>query len=277
MSLTFTLFYAYNNLIVSNGLLAHSEALFLLLFNLSLIHLYKYIHESYSLWRLLIFSVIAGLCFSTKLNGIMLYILYLFQTLLPGSSLNGTNILTKTVRLILPLAIPLIIFTILNPYTHPSPLQNIQNMFNFREETVLYQFENHPDIALPNIGNRIAFTINSFTKSGLFMNQDVPWINTYQLIIFVLIITGIVIEIKRVMADNKFSKFMLSAYITSLVITISYLQLAWERYLIHLILFFVYYEVIGLLFYLVTIKKVFIKPIAGRKGKSFSVPFRKYL
>lgn len=51
---------------------------------------------------------------------------------------------------------------------------------------------------------------------------------------------------------NKHSEFTLSSFLTTLIITIIYLPLAWHRYLIHLAFFIIYYQIVGAFLYLQT-------------------------
>jgi hypothetical protein len=245
-SLIFTFAYAYNSLILNWGLMAHSEALFLLLFNCSIYFLYKYFFQSDTTKNLLFFSVFMGLCFSTKLNGIMLYFVFLILTLvMPG--FGNKNRPCGFLRIILPIIISLAIFTILNPYTYSSPILNTFNMFVLREETARWQMIAFPYVALPGLVSRVGFIANSFANNFFFLSGEMTSNYFYKIIIAVLFFTGVFFEIRNIIKKDKFSLFIFSAFVITFAVTASYLQLAWPRYLIQLVLFFVYYEITGLL------------------------------
>jgi hypothetical protein len=76
-SLVFFFLYGFNPLLIRFGLMAQTEALFLLLFNSSLVALIYYFVKEEDKRLLLWFSVLVGLCFSTKLNGVIPLFTYL--------------------------------------------------------------------------------------------------------------------------------------------------------------------------------------------------------
>lgn len=260
-SLIFTFFYAFNSFILNWGLLAQSEALFLLLFNSSLFFLCKYIFHKNSIKNLLFFSIFSGLCFSTKLNGIMLYFVYIVQVIIFPDLNRAKSILFDALRIITPLLISLIIFIILNPYTYPSPIQNIYTMFTHRENTAQLQSIMFPNVSLPNLPSRLQFITKTFETNYLFLGDKIVGGIFDPLLTSILFVTGFIFEVGKIIKKDKFSIFMFSLFTTIFVITVSYLQLAWPRYLIQLVLFFIYYQILGLLFYLKLITRPLVKSI----------------
>jgi len=253
-ALIFSFFYAFNYLILTVCLPANADALFLFLFNLSLITLFKYL-ESQKLKYLILFSVFTGLLFSTKLNGLMIYFLYVILAIIFWFSTKDDNktFFIKLFKIFLPLPILIPVFIILNPYTYPSPLLNLQAMFFHRVEAAAYQSIMFPDVALSTLGQRIVFITETFLNNHLFIEFNMTPI--YKAITILMFMVGILYEIKQIFQSNKFSKFMFISFVVIFLITLSYIQLAWTRYLIQLTLFVIYYQSIGIITSLNLIKK----------------------
>jgi hypothetical protein len=257
-SLTFTLLYAYNSLILSTGLMAHSEAIFLLLFNISLVILYKHLFETRSLKTLIYFAIFAGMCFATKLNGIMLYFIYVMALIFRMGKLSKKTLsILGVLRVILPPTIIVIIFVLFNPQVFSSPIRKIFDMFMYRQGTVLVQTNLFSNAALSGLGERVSFIANSFLNN-YFLSKENPFeTRTYIAIMAILFITGLGLEIKRSLKKNNLSVYLIFSFLISFLTTISYLQLAWQRYLVHLTLFFVYYQTVGFFFFTNFVKKTF--------------------
>lgn len=252
-ALTFLFFYAFNTLIVGSGLMAQTEALFLLTFNSSLIFMFMYYLDNKKFKYLLIFSVMAGLCFSTKLNGIMLlFILIALEVKRLIFSKRNKYVVKALKNIAVAFLITVSIFTLLNPFVYSNPIGRILEMFNHRQGVVNIQMRIFPEYAINKIGDRYLYIAQSFfgNKHILEFNNIKfnSTINILRPILLIMFILGIYLEIKRAKNGNKFSNFILITFLVVVLTTGAYLQLSWNRYLIHLVLFFIYYQIVGLFF-----------------------------
>lgn len=254
LALIFSFLYAFNYLILSICLPANGDTLLLLLFNLALIVLFKYLYGGQKYKVLLLFSILTGLCFSTKLNGIMLYFIFVVQFLALSSIKisKNNNFYATLFRLFLPLLISISIFILLNPYTYQSPLLNIQKMFNHRVEAVAYQSVVFPNVRLSNYSSRLLFVANTFFNNHLFIDVYVTFV--YKLFGVIFFAMGFVNELVQIKKKNTFSKYLLIFFILTFVFTVAYLQISWERYLLFLILFVIYYQSVGIVVFYGKIK-----------------------
>jgi len=235
--------------------MAQSEALFLLLFNCSVFFLYRYFVKDDSWKNLLLFSIFAGLCFSTKLNGIMLFPIYLLFKICIPTLHRRVGHLRIITSILIPILLMSFIFIIINPYTYPAPYNKTIDMFTLREQTVTEQMDKY-QVSLPHIIERMSFTIKSFINSSIGLTNLISGRLACQIFVFVIFIFGIMTECKRTIHKSIFSRFMLLLFAGSLIITIGYLKIAWPRYLIHLVSFVIYYEIAGVISLLDKFKKV---------------------
>lgn len=258
-ALVFFFFYGFNTLVVDSGLRAHSEALFLLFFNLGITFLFLYYQSNKNLNYLVSFSIIAGLAFSTKLNGIMLLFAYfVLETINLINENKKAKILESVLSLIMTIGITLTVFTILNPFVFPSPIKNTLEMFRYREAVVQYQKVIFPTQALFKHTDRYQYVAGSFFRKDLITKVNNIKLNSrynfYGLILLLFFATGTYSELKNIRSGNKFSIFMFVFFVVELTTTTVYIQLSWARYLVHLVLFFIYYQTSGILLYLNIIK-----------------------
>lgn len=248
LAFVFSFLYAFNYLILTICLPANADALLLLLFNLTSIILFKYLYEGQKNKTLLLFSILTGLTFSTKLNGIILYFIFVFQYffVLSAKNFKEFHFYKTLLKLYLPVLISIILFILLNPYTYTSPLLNIQKMFNHRVEAVAYQSVMFKDLTLNTLTSRLMYIGTTFFNNSLFI--DITWTFLYKVLGIVFFAIGFIGEFIRIKRGNNFSRYMFLSFVMVFVFTIAYLQISWERYLLFLILFIIYYQAGGIVF-----------------------------
>lgn len=236
------LMFAFNPLLVETSLKAHSEALFVFLFTLSL----YFIADSsvnLKLSNILVTSILIGFTASSKLNGLLLYPVYVcythFVVLLKKIRSNVIESLLNINQKVAPSAVVVFVtFVILNPYTYPNPIVKSLEMYKYRWEISDAQQESHrADSALYSAQQRV-HSINE----NLFVINNSKSVGVTLIIMFIF---GIVGEAGRLARRNSFTIFMLSAFVIILTAILCYLKLNWLRYFVPLIPFVVYYEACG--------------------------------
>lgn len=278
IALIITPFYGLNNLIINNGLVAHSEALFLALFNLGLLVLILIFAKEtkYRNFLLVIFPTIAGLCASTKLNGFMLLIFFdsfaLFS-LIPFfqkyfvSKVNLLSILAVNI-------FTLFIFVFLNPFLYENPLENTQFMFEWRRKMVLLQMGGWPETALPTFFDRIKQIYSNFFAEETFNEYNtIPYprpnyifISYVLLFFFILgIFSTLLIIYNRTAQGRAYSVILLLFILTQLIMGF-YLALNWQRYYVQLVFFIVFFQSIGVISF-GTILKYFLNLALSNPNK----------
>lgn len=236
----FFLFYSLNPILINYLLRAQSESLFLLFFNVSVIYLIAYFNKKGTLYELIAYAIFTALCFSTKLNGIMLIPVYCvleYKYFLSNfTTKNAINLFKKILTI---LVIVFSVFIIVNPYTHSSPIPKIIDMFQYRQSVVQYQMMTFPDQAIHSFVQRYVYIVQVLYKDmGLIMA-------------FFFFI-GIYAAIR---SNERYEIDIFILFLTLTLITGIYLQLSWERYLVHLIAFSIYYQVSGLVYCFKKLKK----------------------
>jgi len=267
LSLILAFGYGLNNLVTISTLKAHSEALFLLLFNsclLMLLMFFKYRRLVY----LILFSVLAGLCTATKLNGIMLLPIFLIANLIRNDKRN------KWVKYIISglivLLISLSIFFFINPFLFPDPINNVKLLYGYRNMTANLQSIMFPEAYLGSPLVRFWAIFRNFFGNGLAMKFNGMYsISTmssfYSIVIFVLFIAGILREIIKAFSGDKFRITIMAFFGLVMLFMCYYLVLDWERYYIQLVMFIYYYEFVGLIFFI----KFFAGMIQRKRAEIF--------
>jgi len=255
VALLMVFFYSFNPLFIDSGLKAHSEALFVLLFNSSLFVLTLYFVKKRSLKYLIIFSILAGLCMSTKLNGIMLIFIYFVINFF-----SSRNIF----HIFLSFLFSILIFIVLNPFTYSNPIIKIPQMFEKRMEAATVQSKQFPSNYLPTPASRLNRIYSNFFSSNYYACEYnniyfLSFFSKYPPILLILFLCGIFSEIYLAAKSNKKSLILLIIFLCILTTMSFYLKLNWDRYYIQLIFFVVFYQYIGLAFLFDRIKKSLIK------------------
>lgn len=248
----FSLFYGSNSLIIDSGLKAHSEALFLFTFNAALLFMSLYFFRGRKILYLSLFSLFAGLCISTKLNGIMLVItFFVINTILffVRKEKKIKYILSNS----LPVIVSFIVFVSLNPFTFSDPVKNVYYMFDWRMKVAsVYQANTFKEALLPDGITRIKkifehfyFADNTSYFNGLRPFEQLSKSINYRGYMIVSFTIGLLYSLKLVFNKNIPAIIVVCSFITVLSVMSYYLVLDWERYYAHLSLFFVMFQSFG--------------------------------
>jgi hypothetical protein len=254
IALLFSTFYGFNSLIIDNGLKAHSEALFLFTFNAAFLFMSFYFAKGRKILYLLLFSLFAGLCMSTKLNGTMLVVIFFISNailLFFSKQKRIEHILVG----ILPVVVGLVIFVSLNPFTFSNPIKNVQYMFDWRMKTATTQTARYKNSFLPNGVSRVKKIFNNF-----YYSKQVPFFNgikifgqlgklkNYGNYLFIFFTLGLFYSLKLAFNKNITAIVIICSFITILIFMNYYLVLDWSRYYIHMSFFFIMFQSFGLYF-----------------------------
>lgn len=235
-SAIFLILYSSNNLLLENGVLAQSESIFLFLFTMATVNMFSFFTKRSSKFNLILFSIFTGLALSTKLNGILLYVVFLCIYNIEMLKNEFTLKASTVYKIILPLVLISIIFVSLNPFVRMNPIANTIDMYRHRQTTVVWQMNYFDEAALWNLEDRYTAII-----TALF-NQT-----KYMLIYSILFCIGFIKNIFKLSKGDVFSKIFTITFVILLIITGVYYQLNWPRYLIHLVMFTTFYVTDGIL------------------------------
>lgn len=248
LALAFSIIYGTNSLIVNSSLKAHSEALFLLNFNVAVFFMIQYFKKR-KFYSLLFFSLFSGLCFSTKLNGLSLLILFIILNtiFLIFCKKNRLKIIFYS---LISSCMVLLVFFIFNPFVHKNFVKNILYMFNWRVYLANYvQMPGNIEIHLPNFESRILRIFNNyyFSKNRIYFNKPINvqifHTNFYHFLFFLL---GLIYSIKKSINKNIDFIILLNIFLLLLFLTGLYLFLDWDRYYINLSFFFIFLQFLGI-------------------------------
>lgn len=250
-----TILFAINDYIINTSLLAHSDGLFLLLFNLgllliSLILLRK--KGGFFLYCLL--ALIIGLLTETKLNGIV--ILFIFNALIIGIILKlillkQSGPLDYIKYLILTNVMTLTVFILINPYLYPSFFKNTVFMYQHRLKETKKQIKDEPNSFLPDYKSRIKsiyyrfFNDFNFQKYHYVVPEYFKTIN--KLTTFILSPFFFIIGLWKTLFSSYKKRLFLTLFVLIQFLMGFYLRLNWERYYIQLTLFFISFSTFGLI------------------------------
>lgn len=246
----FLVFYGFNSLIVDAGLKAHSEALFLFTFNCSLLLMNLYFTKGRKLHFLLLFSVFSGLTIATKLNGVMLIpVFFLVNTVLFFVTKEKKN--WQLFQPVLSAVISVILFISLNPFTFSDPFKNVQYMFTWRVNQALYQVDIFFEAYLPDNFVRIKKVFENFYSPASITHFNSPKFvsfstEKYWFIVVILFLIGFLYSVKLACKKDKSAILLLSSFLLILISMSYYLLLNWSRYYVHLVLYFVLFQSLGL-------------------------------
>ena len=268
-AIVFVFFYGFNTLLIDSGLMAHSEALFLFTFNAAFLFMNLFFTKRKIIY-LLVFSVFAALCMSTKLNGSMLLAMFFISNLVLFFVSRKKE--TKLVLLsILPFLISLFIFVSLNPFTYSNPLKNAQYMFEWRmKEASVCLIKGTYENCLLDWSSRIKRIFENFyfNKRALYFNGNKVFeqfnsLKYYGICLFGLFILGLLYLLR--LAFNKHINAIVTvcSFVTVLVLMGYYLILDWDRYYVHLVLFFLLFQLLGL-YIVIKYALLFVKKVTRR-------------
>lgn len=251
-ALAVTLAYGYNNLIVETGVMAQSEALFLLCFNTALLCMSTYFQKKHRLMYLLLFSVSTGLCISTKYNGGMLLLIFAgLNVIYLKRKIFGMRHILLTAT---PFIISFVMFILLNPFTYSSPLANTHFMLNSRVEIASHQNSWNTDRSLPTFvgrAKRIIYHFYSPNQIGLYNStkffQHFTYTSLYSFLVMVLCGIGIADAIARARQKQFSAVMLLWSFVMVFTLMCMYVLLDIYRYYIPIVLFILVFQTSGLI------------------------------
>lgn len=249
------LLYGFNPLVMSAGLHAYSEALFLLLFNLGIYALISFFRQKKPTpFRIAMLGLLFGLCFSTKLVGVMLLCFYLlFELVLllmkkPTRIAQLTPIITRAGLISIT---TLAIFIALNPFTYSNPIQKIPKMFEWRSKVVSDQYPSEvhqiPDSFMARVAN-VYWNYYGPERSADFTTQ-LPFFSNTSILYVAFFGLGIVFLVKTYVqqkSDRKTIGMFIAIFILLQFFAGIYLKLNYQRYFVHFVFFFNFIQVFGL-------------------------------
>jgi hypothetical protein len=250
ISFGLTLWYAYNNLFIQSGIVAHSEALFILLFLSSLYMMFLYIMR-HDMKFFILSSVFAGLCMSTKLNGSML-----LGICIPAASCvhylqhGMRTIKTSIAHAIIFFLIMSTTFVILNPYVYQNPIKKTLEMFHNRKQVTRNQIHEEPHIYIPPTKTFSTMIQRFFTpENATYMNAPYKFsgLGNYANILAIFFVIGIIRQLYLAKQKHMASIIMLCYFLATITTTSLYLNINWERYFVHLLLFVLFYQTLGVI------------------------------
>jgi len=267
-SLFAVLLFGFNNFIINASLRAESEGLFLFLFNLNLLILILTVKKN-RLFSIL-FAVVAGLLWQTKLNGAMMLIIFdiVFFTKAVIDWFKSKKIIMDDVLLLFIVnLLTLLVFVNTNFFIMKSPIKNILVYYQERNDQTQVQTKEFPLDKLSTPKARISIIYDNFLINPHYLNVSdflppiINWIfNTpiYKLIYRTSFLFGfgsVLISFFRKKKSNMI--FLLVIFLLIQLIMSQYLVLNWDRYFIQLTLFFIIFTVLGWVNLLKYVKYIF--------------------
>lgn len=243
------LFYGFDNLVVRSGLVAHSEALFLFLFNLGLLFLVlRFGKRKKSFATVLLFSVAVALCTATKLNGLMLIIFFnifiLFEIITLCIKEDFLAARKSLFQLFLVNLLSFAIFVSLHPFLYKNPLQDTIFLYVHRGRQALYSASVLPEDYLPNFPSRIIAMYEKFFIKGDTI-QETPLVYLMKFPLFLLGAGVLLMKSFKRKTKNREIKIILVLFIMVQITMGLYLLLDWDRYYVPLAPFFALFQAVG--------------------------------
>lgn len=243
------LFYGFDNLVVRSGLVAHSEALFLFLFNLGLLFLVlRFGKRKKGLMTVLLFSVAAALCTATKLNGLMLIIFFnifiFFEVITLCIKENFLAAGKSLSQLLLVNLLSFAIFVSLHPFLYKNPLQETIFLYTYRGGHTQNVARTLSEIHLPNFSSRIMAMYKKFFIKGDII-QETPLVYLMKFPLFLLGAGVSLMKGFRRKTKNREIKVILALFVMVQIMMGLYLLLDWDRYYVPLAPFFALFQAVG--------------------------------
>lgn len=258
-ALLITLWYGTNSLIVSSGLLAMNEGLFLLLFVSGVYLLVDYFSGLLSLKKAVLIGLVSGLCMATKLNGVMIYVFFAFIAFVNACILFAhrkyRQAVTQALTVVVVGAITCMTFIAINPFTYPNPLRNIMTMYTYRLDSAKKDTEWDTQHSLPTLSDRAYVFVEDF-----FGNQANDYSLPFQtnavvpgwfasVLASITFVAGVIAFLKtRVLTVSEIRAkyvFIFLSIMTVLTMLL-YLNLYRNRYVVPLSVFVLWFEGAGI-------------------------------
>lgn len=236
---------------METSLKAHSEALFIFLFIFSLFLIGRYL-ESRKSYLFVLSSISIGLTASTKLNGIILYpvfliCLYMFEVL----KKTRNSIIKLIKKIILSGVLIIATFVVLNPYTHKNPIVKIIEMYSYRLD-LLQKQQQFSDIALFAVTDRIAVIYNTLFVYTSYSNSTLIGV-----FLFCFSVLGFIINLQSAVKKDVLAIVVFVTSTVSFLLVIFLLKIDWPRYYVTLMIFEVYDFVLGVQHVLKSTEKIY--------------------
>lgn len=261
VALLTVLFYGLNNLVVTASLRAHSEGIFLLLFNLGILLLLIIFGQNKKNHKtLLLFSLISGLLTQTKLNGIIILAFFNFLIILIIlRALFDKNYLffkKSLLKLLIVNLISFVIFVSLHPFLYRSPIKNTLYMYQWRRDLAEKQ-EERPSYKLSSFRERIrkiytnflgkedSINYNNIFIFREFIKRKKDFLSILNTFLFLL---GMSISFVRLIGRKRLTSPLVVLTVFFILVQIMmgfYLKINYDRYYIQLVFFFVLFQSIG--------------------------------
>jgi hypothetical protein len=225
-----------NKIIVESALKAHSEALFMLFFVLSLAFIAKWMN-SRSLKDLLISSICIGLFVSVKINGVFMYAVLFILTVIKDHSTRNVSFIRILRVIVISGLITFSVVSILNPFILISPIGNFIEMYAYRYQTLLWQSLYFDQTSLINVTSRFAAIFRN-----IFMIGNIWFAFAFAGVFMIGLTREITVSLKR----DPVSLVILFSFLTLFIAMLFYLLEDWPRYYIPMIFYAIYFEVSGI-------------------------------
>ncbi len=248
ISLITSFFYGNNYLIIDASLKAHSDGLFTLLFNISLLFLILYFkNKNHPIKYAIFFAISVALLNSTKINGVMLIIIFnlllLFDFLKKYLYKKRENLFKIILNFLLVSFIFLNLFILHHPFLIKNPIKNTLFLYEHRKITGLQQSEEFKEYKLKTKKERLLTIWRNFLGKAANHYSSYKFIENfiekkpriYSMIIKILFIVGFILFLFQ--RGKKFWFFITTFFLVQIIMSF-YLFLNWDRYFIHLVFFF---------------------------------------
>ncbi len=154
----------------------------------------------------------AGLALATKLSAAPVVFLIFALSFLQNRHTLG--------KLFASGVLALTIFVVLNPYLWPNPVTRLESMMSWRLSQSQQEIAANPSAALPTLTSRLVYSYHELAGSWNQQTVLAPWFAG-------LIVMGLLL----LLLDKKRSLWAIFT-IGNLAITLSYLSVGWNRYLL---------------------------------------------
>ena len=260
-ALLFSVLYGLNILIIDVSLKAHSEAVFLFMFNCAFASMIYYFKQR-KLIYLVAFYVLSGLALSTKLNGIILIPTFLLiDSLLlifflidnPSLTKNAKNKIKTFLRNLSLVVLPFAVFVIFNPFLHKNTIKNIELMYSWRASVAAGQAKYNLDTKIKDSKELFTKVFDNFYFSnsyhyynGIKGVEKLTDLSAYNYLLFLMAIVGLIHQLKKSAQRSVFSFTIIISFVVCFMFIAIYLRLNWPRYFAPLSLFILLFQAQGI-------------------------------
>lgn len=257
-SLLVSLLFGVNDFIVDTSLRAQTEGLFLFLFNLDLLLLILALRNRKIIYFML-FAIITGLMIQTKLNGIIM--LLIFNVLISVKIISDRFLSKKIVnnKILLFLSVNILTFLVFintNFFIIKSPIKNMISYYQYKNIEAQQQADNYPINKLDSPIERVKMIYRNFLYNPHFMNvsdllhKNINRITNnglYRLFFRITFLLGMgAVFLLFFKKKNSINKLIFVVFLLTQIIMSLYLIMNWSRYYIQIALFFIIFSVLGL-------------------------------